>query len=173
MNSKLKNGYVAEEKFILECLSRNIPIIRPIYNVEPYDFVIQTVNGFRSVQVKKSWIDKKGRNVVSIKSSYPRSSRTRYVNEDSADYLAVLVDYWDWYIIPCSAFVGKTSNICVSKQGAYSKFLNNWNFEQGAVPCPQHGNVAQWESTVKKIRNGCRFDSCRSHLMRKTHFIRR
>lgn len=37
-NTKLKNGYIAEEKFALECLSRNIPISRPIYNVEPYDF---------------------------------------------------------------------------------------------------------------------------------------
>ena len=128
MNSKLKNGYVAEEKFILDCLTRDIPISRPIYNVEPYDFIVRVNGKFISVQVKKSWVDSKGRNIVCIKSSYPRSTKTKVVNKESVDYLAVLVDYWDWYIIPCTAFEGKVSNIAVSKKGAYSKYFNNWEF---------------------------------------------
>lgn len=128
MNNKLKNGYITEEKFILECLSRNIPISRPIYNVEPYDFIIEINGKFLSIQVKKSWVDKKGRNIVCIKSSYPRSSITKFVNKNSVNYLAVLVNWWDWYIIPCTAFEGKTSNISVSEKGAYSKYLNNWDF---------------------------------------------
>ena len=129
MNDKLKNGYVTEEKFILECLSRNIPISRPIYNVEPYDFIIEINGKFLSIQVKKSWVDKKGRNIVCIKSSYPRSSTTKFVNKDSVNYLAVLANWLDWYIIPCTAFEGKTSNIAVSKKGAYSKYFNNWDFK--------------------------------------------
>lgn len=129
MNDKLKNGYITEEKFILECLSRNIPISRPIYNVEPYDFIIEINGEFLSIQVKKSWVDKKGRNIVCIKSSYPRSSTTKFVNKDSVNYLAVLVNCLDWYIIPCTAFEGKTSNIAVSKKGAYSKYFNNWDFK--------------------------------------------
>ena len=129
MNNKLKNGYITEEKFILECLSRNIPISRPIYNVEPYDFIIEINGKFLSIQVKKSWVDKKGRNIVCIKSSYPRSSTTKFVNKNSINYLAVLVNWLDWYIIPCTAFDGKTSNIAVSKKGAYSKYLNNWDFK--------------------------------------------
>ena len=129
MTDKLKNGYVTEEKFILECLNRNIPISRPIYNVEPYDFVVEINGKLISVQVKKSWIDKKNRNIVCIKSSYPRSSKTKYVNSESCDYLAVLVGDLDWYIIPTIAFDGVVSNISVSKTGAYSKYLNNWDFE--------------------------------------------
>ena len=129
MNTKLKNGYITEEKFILECLSRNIPISRPIYNVEPYDFIIEINGKFLSIQVKKSWVDKKGRNIVCIKSSYPRSSTTKFVNKNSVNYLAVLVNWLDWYLIPCTAFEGKTSNITVSKKGAYSKYLNNWDFK--------------------------------------------
>lgn len=128
MTEKLKNGYITEEKFILECLQRDIPISRPIYNVEPYDFVIKANEKFLSVQVKKSWIDKKGRNMVCIKSSYPRSSIKKYVNKNAVDYLAVLVNYWDWYIIPCTAFEGKTTSISVSKKGAYAKYYNNWDF---------------------------------------------
>lgn len=128
MNDKLKNGYITEEKFILECLKRNIPISRPIYNVEPYDFVIRINGKFVSVQVKKSWMDKRGLNIVCIKSSYPRSAKTRIVNKESADYLAVLVGDADWYIIPCDAFEGKVSNISVSKKGTYSRYFNNWDF---------------------------------------------
>lgn len=130
MNDKLKNGYVAEEKFVLECLTRNIPISRPIYNVEPYDFVVEINGRFVSVQVKKSWVDKKNRNIVCIKSSYPRSSKTHFVSKESVDYLAVLVNYWEWYIIPCSAFEGKKSNIAVSKKGSYSKYYQNWEFDE-------------------------------------------
>ena len=38
---KLKNGYLTEELFIIECLQREIAISRPIYNIEPYDFVCE------------------------------------------------------------------------------------------------------------------------------------
>ena len=93
MFEKLKNGYIAEERFILECLERNIPISRPIYNTEPYDFIIEVNNKFLSIQVKKSWVDKEGRNMVCIKSSYPRSDKIRRVSEQkNVNYLAVFVD---------------------------------------------------------------------------------
>ena len=92
MFNKLKNGYLTEEKFIIECLERDIPISRPIYNTEPYDFIIEVNNRFLSIQVKKSWIDKKGRNIVCLKSSYPRSSKINRVGEHkNVDYIAILV----------------------------------------------------------------------------------
>lgn len=92
MFSKLKNGYLTEEKFIIECLERDIPISRPIYNTEPYDFIIEVNNRFLSIQVKKSWVDKKRRNIVCLKSSYPRSSKTNRVGEhENVDYIAILV----------------------------------------------------------------------------------
>ena len=128
MYEKLKNGYLAEEKFVVECLNRNIPISRPIYNIEPYDFVVEVNGHFLSVQVKKSWVDKKGRNVVCLKSSYPRSNKIKTVGEQTnVDYLAVLVDYWDWYIIPRNAIKDIKSNIYVSKKGQYKDYYNNWN----------------------------------------------
>ena len=52
-NSKLKNGYETEEKFILKCLKHEISISRPIFNIEPYDFIVEKDNKFYSVQVKK------------------------------------------------------------------------------------------------------------------------
>ena len=129
MFDKLKNGYITEEKFILECLTRNIPISRPIYNIEPYDFIIEVNGQFKSIQVKKSWVDKKGRNVVCLKSSYPRSNKHMVVGErTNVDYLAVLVNYWDWYIIPIMEIKHIKLNISVSTKGRYKKYYNNWSF---------------------------------------------
>lgn len=108
MYEKLKNGYAAEEKFVLCCIEKNIPISRPIFNTEPYDFIIEINGKFKSVQVKKSWKDGKNRNVVCLKSSYPRSCKRRLVGENkNVDFLAVLVNYWEWYIIPTSAIENK------------------------------------------------------------------
>lgn len=130
MNIKLKNGYVTEEKFILECLSRNIPISRPIYNTEPYDFIIEINGTFKSVQVKKSWTDKKNRKVVCIRTSSPRLRIRRTVGEQkNVDYLAVLVDCWDWYIIPRVIIEDVKVNISVSTKGRYKEYYNNWTFE--------------------------------------------
>lgn len=131
MFDSLKNGYVAEEKFILCCMGKDIPISRPIFNTEPYDFIVEVNGMFKSVQVKKSWKDKKGRNVVSLKSSYPRSNKRTTVGErDNVDYLAVLVNYWDWYIIPKNVVRNIKSNICVSTKGKYKDYYNNWEFER-------------------------------------------
>ena len=135
MYDKLKNGYITEEKFALCCLDRNIPISRPIYNTEPYDFIIEVNGEFKSVQVKKAWVDKKGRNVVCVKTSYPRSDKSTTVGKQTnVDYLAVLTKYWDWYIIPRTMIKDIKSNICVSTKGRYKDCYNNWNFTN---PCPQ------------------------------------
>lgn len=130
MFDKLKNGYVAEEKFTLECLTRNIPISKPLYNTEPYDFVIEVNGKFVSVQVKKSWKDKKGRNVVCVKTSYPRSRKSMSVGkQNNVDYLAILVDYWDWYIIPRLEIENVKSTMSVSEKGRYKRYYNNWDFK--------------------------------------------
>lgn len=121
---------MAEEKFALCCLDKDIPISRPIYNTEPYDFIVEVNGVFKSVQVKKAWKDKKGRNVVSLKSSYPRSDIQTTVGErENVDYLAVLVNYWDWYIIPREVIKNVKSNISVSTKGRYKEYYNNWDFK--------------------------------------------
>lgn len=126
MYSKLKNGYMTEEKFILECVSRDIPISRPVFNVEPYDFVCETKNGLKSVQVKKSYVDRKGRKCVYVKSSYPRSEKVnRACQNVRVDYLAVYDDVDDvWYIIPREELKHVKSIFSVSKNGKYSSFIN-------------------------------------------------
>ena len=59
MFEKLKNGYVAEEKFTLECLTRNIPISKRLYNTEPYDFVIEVNENLYRFKLKSHGKTKK------------------------------------------------------------------------------------------------------------------
>lgn len=128
MYQKLQNGYIAEEKFVLECLSRNIPVCRPIFNVEPYDFIVELVDGFVSIQVKKAWVDYKKRNIVCLKTSYPRSKQKYIIGQKSnVDFLAIITDEQEWYIIPRTLIVDKY-NICVSHKGNYRQYYNNWEF---------------------------------------------
>jgi hypothetical protein len=130
MFSALKNGYEAEERFVLECLKKDIPISRPIYNVEPYDFVVESCGVMYRVQVKRSWVDDKGRNMVCLKSSYPRSNKSNIVGQnDRVDFVAVLVSD-DWYIVPRDAIQQIKSQASFSCSGKYGKYINNFAFCQ-------------------------------------------
>lgn len=129
-NSKLKNGYKTEEIFVLKCLENDISISRPIFNIEPYDFIVEKGNIFYSVQVKKAWIDNKNRNIVCLKSAYPRSAKTRVASQDEkVNFVAILTDEGDWYIIPRKEIMNIKSGISVSKKGKYAKYINNFDFK--------------------------------------------
>ena len=131
MYEKLKNGYLAEELFIVECLKRNIPISRPIFNTEPYDFICELSNNeLKRVQVKQCWIDNKNRHITCLKSSYPRSNKCNIVGENiRIDFIAIN-DFDKWYIIPRKIISNIKSNISVSKKGKYGKFINNFDFNE-------------------------------------------
>lgn len=129
LNSKLKNGYIAEEKFVVVCMENDLTISRPITNTEPYDFIIETKSGkLVRVQVKKSWEDEKHRQMVCLRSSYPRSKiRNIASKNDRVDYISVLSKD-GWYNIPRKELEGISSNICVSKTGSRGKYLNDFSF---------------------------------------------
>ena len=130
MVSTQKNGYLAEEKFIQECLVRDIPISKPVFNTEPYDFICEIEDKFLSVQVKKSWMDEKGRKQICLKNSYPRSDIKHYVSErPNVDFIAAYDDeYDDWYIIPRDVYKNIKSVLCIRRGGKYGKFINNFSF---------------------------------------------
>lgn len=133
MYKKLKDGYLAEELFILECLRRDIPVSRPVFNVEPYDFVCEIHGRFVSVQVKKSWTDKKGRKMFCLLTSSPRVKERRPLSQDERiNYFAVLVDNMDWYIIPRKALEHVKRQTCLSNHGPYKEYLNDFDFNKSS-----------------------------------------
>lgn len=123
MFDKLKNGYIAEERFILECLAQNIPVSRPVFNVEPYDFIVEVNDKLLRVQVKKSWVDLKGRHIVSIKGSYPRSEIKHAATKDDRVDIIAVADGEKWYFIPREEVSGVSSQFCVSDSGKYAKYI--------------------------------------------------
>ena len=131
MNEKLKNGYITEQKFIIEAMQHDLVVSKPVTNTEIYDFIIDNGDKLYKVQVKKSWKDKSDRNIVCIRSSYPRSNIRHYLTENKiVDFLAVdCREESNWYIIPIDAIRGIKSNIAVRKTGEYAKYINNWKFE--------------------------------------------
>lgn len=129
MNSKLKNGYVSEQKFIVEAMEQDIIISKPVTITEIYDFIVDVGGVLYKVQVKKSWVDVKGRNIVSIRSSYPRSEVRHSLTDSDVDFLAVdCREEKSWYIIPIETIKHIRSNIAVRSAGMYAKYINNWNF---------------------------------------------
>ena len=123
----IKNGYIAEQKFILAAMENNLVVSKPITNAERYDFVIDGGNGLKSIQVKKSFPDGKGRNVVCLRSRYPRST-LRHTLSRYVDYLAVVCEEEGcFYIIPTSVLAGIASNVCVKRNGKYESFRDNWD----------------------------------------------
>lgn len=130
-NEKLKNGYLTEKRFIIACMEKDIVVSKPVSNTEPYDFIVENKVGelFR-IQVKKSWVDSKGRQIACLKSSYPRSSKTNIASKNErVDYICVLSKD-GWYNIPRKEIQNITSNISVSKSGKRFKYLNNFDFQE-------------------------------------------
>lgn len=128
--SALKNGYMTEEKFVLECMERDISVSRPIFNTEPYDFIVEANQELLRVQVKKAWKDAKGREMVCLKSSYPRSTKEHVASQNvRVDFIAAISTTGEWYIIPRRVLQHIKSNIAISHKGEYSKYINNFDFQ--------------------------------------------
>ena len=131
MVESLKNVYISEELFVHECLKRDIPISKPLFNTEPYDFICEVRGRFISVQVKTAYEGQRGARIACLKNSYPGSSAKHYVSErEIIDFLAIYERIDDlWYIIPREAFQNVKSAIGVSQKGKYGRYINNFNFD--------------------------------------------
>lgn len=53
--NKTQIGDISEQKFILYCLKKEIPISKPIGNNLPYDFIIDYNNNLYKIQVKTAY----------------------------------------------------------------------------------------------------------------------
>lgn len=88
MNTTNK-GDVSEYKFILRCLELGIAVLKPIGNNLAYDFVIETSDGFKRVQVKKG---RKGKSKETFQFN-TRSTSKNFTEVVQKDYIGK-VDYF-------------------------------------------------------------------------------
>lgn len=129
MNERLENGYITEEKFVIECLKRNTPISRPIFNIQKYDFIVEANEKVYRVQVKKGFSQNNGY-VVELRNTSMRANGKKRVclsESKNVDFLAVDCDN-EWFIIPFEEIKHIKSNISINGNTKYYKYKNNWSF---------------------------------------------
>ena len=90
--NKTQIGDISEQKFVLYCLNHDVPILKPIGNNLPYDFIIDFNNQLYKIQVKtaytvktiNSWIF----NTRSTSKNYTEITNKNYIGK--IDYFAVI-----------------------------------------------------------------------------------
>ena len=90
--NKTQIGDISEQKFILYCLEKDIPISKPVSNNLPYDFIIDYNNQLYKIQVKTAYgsktIDSWVFNTRSTSKNYSEVTNKNYI--DKIDYFAVI-----------------------------------------------------------------------------------
>ena len=81
-------GNKAEISVISRFIHSDIPVSIPFGNSEPYDLLIETIDGFKSVQVKHG-VYRNGCVVASIEKQYGYKKRTTSSYRGLVDYLAI------------------------------------------------------------------------------------
>lgn len=105
MSSK-RIGSFAELKVASEFSKYGIPVLLPFGDNEPYDLVIE-LNGFKSVQVKSTKIDKEVLKIEVRRRVGSKRLGSQSYKEFNIDYLAVMcVDTEKLYLIPFSEVSG-------------------------------------------------------------------
>ena len=90
--NKTQIGDISEQKFILYCLEKNIPICKPIGNNLPYDYIIDYNNQLYKIQVKTAYqsktLDSWTFNTRSTSKNYTEIINKNYIGK--IDYFAVI-----------------------------------------------------------------------------------
>lgn len=121
-------GLLAEVKFELECLNRNILISKPIHPKSVYDYIIDINNKLYKIQVKFTSCKSPAgsfRITVFKGSSSKKSKRESYTTDD-IDYIAGLTSDNDWFLIPMNNDIKTCFTLC----NKYNIYKNNWTFEK-------------------------------------------
>ena len=95
-------GDITEQKFILYCLEKEIPVCKPVGNNLPYDFIIEYNNQLLKIQIKTARLNKDNNDVIIFNT---RSCSKNYNEITTSDYVGK-IDYFatewnnNWYFIP-------------------------------------------------------------------------
>lgn len=94
-------GNITEQKFILYCLEKNIPICTPIGNNLPYDFIIEYNNKLLKIQVKTARACNT-QNVIAFNTRSCSKNYSEIISSDYKDRIDYFTTYWEkrWYFVP-------------------------------------------------------------------------
>lgn len=122
MRNPAKRGEFSEQRFVIEALKHNWKLAKPLSGSEPYDFIadIRGTGELIRIQVKRSYKDKKNRNVVDLRRSKKGRPTIEFIGIVAVDCEG------KFYLIPTDVLYEIKSNICVSEDGPYWGFYENW-----------------------------------------------
>jgi len=125
MSSKL--GKIAERKFELLCLERDIPCFIPTIDNCGVDYVIQSKSRLLRIQVKSTYGKSPNRNAYKINTAMGNDNR-KY-EKGMYDVLVVYIfDISTYYIIPSSVIDAKCIRLNPdSIKGKYNKYKEAWH----------------------------------------------
>jgi len=93
-------GNIAEINFIHRFITHRVPVSIPYGNAEPYDIIIETIEGFKSIQIKNANY-KDGKVTAYIDNRQGYSNYTHNSYKGVVDYLGIYCPQLDeCYIIP-------------------------------------------------------------------------
>ena len=120
-------GLLAELKFEIECLKRNIPISKPIHPKSVYDYVLDIEGKLIKVQIKYTSCRNPSGNfrLTCAKGSTSDQSKRQTYNKKDVDFLIGLTSDEDWYLIP----IEKSVTTCITLAKKWNEFKNNWSFK--------------------------------------------
>jgi hypothetical protein len=120
-------GLIAELKFELECISRKIPISKPIHPKSVYDYIIDVSGKLLKVQVKYTSCKNPSGNfrLTCFKGNSSRVAKRHNYDKNDIDYIIGLTSNGDWYLIP----IEKGVTTCITLCKKYEEFKNNWSFQ--------------------------------------------
>lgn len=128
MQKNYNNGLQTEFMFQAICLKYNMDCHRPIIGNLPYDFLVNGIDDskkHRKIQVKKSYIRKKGnkskrdREIVTL-------SRTAGLSYKIGDFDYLVVNGKDgWYVLPYKIIKKNKKTVDINKE-KWLQYKMNW-----------------------------------------------
>ena len=88
-----QKGDITEQRFILYCMEKNIPISKPLNNNLPYDCIIDLNGKLLKIQVKTGY-DNKGTDSFTFNT---RSTSKNYSECTTKDYNGLIDGFITWY----------------------------------------------------------------------------
>ena len=125
MSSRM--GAIAEHKFQLMCLERDIPIFTPVLDNYGIDFVIQKNKKLLRIQVKSTQRLDKTRNTFKVNVVRGFDNR-KYVMGDYDILVVYMFQLNLWWVIPQKVITGKCIRINPDSQnGKYNLYKERWD----------------------------------------------
>jgi len=115
-----KIGAIAETKFMAKATEMGLVCCIPIYPQE-YDIIIDNGLSVKKIQIKSTTTKDKERGC-----GFLLTKLSKY-DVNSFDYIVVLVNNTNWYIVPNNGLTSKLRFNPCSKRNITSKYLEKWH----------------------------------------------